>query len=350
MKFFYAFLSKKFCKVKSEVYFPLKNFDFFMILTITLNPLLERRFYFNSINVYEENRGFKEEIKAGGKGINVSRQLNNFNIENLAFTFLGGTNGKLFKEVLAREKIKFSFIHTKNETRETAVIIDSSKNKVTSFFAPNSLINAGEVDEFKNKLEKMIENCEMVIFAGSSPCPEADSIFTYGIELANKYDKISICDTYGNHLQNCIEKSPTIIHNNISEIEKSLKIDLKSEEQKLAFLKMLYEKGIKQAFLTDGGNIAYTSNFDFYFKIEIPSVKVIDATGSGDGFVAGVAYGWHQNLSYEKTLTIAVKLGALNAASFDVCNVKKEELEMFTGNIEISSLGKKMKILDVAPR
>lgn len=321
-----------------------------MILTITLNPLLERRFYFSSINIYAENRGYKEEIKTGGKGINVSRQLNNFNIENLAFTFLGGTNGKIFKEVLAKEQIKFSSVHTKNETREAAVIIDSSKNRITSFFGPNSSVNATEVDEFKNKLEKMIENCEMVIFSGSSPCSEADSIFPFGIELANKYDKISICDTYGNHLKDCIEKSPTIIHNNISEIEKSLKIDLGSEEKKLAFLKMLYEKGIKQAFITNGGEIAYASNFDYHFKIENPAIDVVDATGSGDGFVAGLAYGWHHNLTYEKTLTIAVKLGALNAASLDVCNVKNEEIEMFTGKIEISSLGKKMKTLDVTPR
>ncbi len=321
-----------------------------MILTVTLNPLLERRLSFKSIKFYFENRGGKAEFKAGGKGINVSRQLNNFNIENFAYTFAGGTNGKIFKEILTKENIKFSSVRTTAETREAAVIIDESQNKITSFFGPNSKINQSEVQEFKSKLEKMIENCEMVIFSGSSPCKETESIFPYGIELANKYDKISVCDTYGNHLADCIEKSPTIIHNNIAELEKSLNIDLSSEDKKLAFLNKLYAKGVKQAYLTDGESDAYASNFDFHFKIKNPAVEVKDATGSGDAFVAGIAFGWHKNLTFEETVSIAVKLGALNASSLDVCNVSAGEEDTFPGGAELLPIGKIMKTLDVTPR
>jgi len=65
----------------------------------------------------------------------------------------------------------------------------------------------------------MIYNCSAVIFSGSSPCFATDDIFPFGIELANKYDKISILDTYGGHLQACLEAQPTVIHNNKDEVE-----------------------------------------------------------------------------------------------------------------------------------
>lgn len=65
-----------------------------MILTITLNPLLEKVFYFNKIERSKVNRAIDLKINAGGKGINVSRQLNEFRVENLASGFLGGDNGK----------------------------------------------------------------------------------------------------------------------------------------------------------------------------------------------------------------------------------------------------------------
>ena len=146
----------------------------------------------------------------------------------------------------------------------------------------------------------MIEMCEMVIFSGSSPCEETDSIFPFGINIANKLDKISICDTYGKHLNDCLEAEPTIIHNNISEIENSLSLNLKKENDKLDFLNHLYKKGIKQAYLTDGANQIYASNFDFHFKIENPTIKAIDATGSGDAFTAGIVYAWHNNLTFKK--------------------------------------------------
>jgi 1-phosphofructokinase family hexose kinase len=321
-----------------------------MILTVTLNPLLERRLIFSRINFENENRNGKRELKAGGKGINVSRQLNYLNTDNFAFTFSGGSNGKILKNVLNNEGIKFSSVRTKEETREAFIAVDESKKKVSTFFGLNSKIKAQEAEEFKNRLEKMIENCEIVVFAGSSPSEETNSIIPYGIELANKYDKISICDTYGIHLVNCIESSPTILHNNVPELEKSLNISLREEKDKLEFLDYLYGKNIKQSFLTDGERNTYASNFEFHYKVENPVIEIYDSTGSGDCFVAGVAYSWHNNLTFEECLSYASSLGICNAKKYDVCNVKPAEAEEVRLLIKITSTGKKMKTIDVTPQ
>ncbi len=321
-----------------------------MILTVTLNPLLERRLIFNRINFENENRNGKRELKAGGKGINVSRQLTYLNTDNFAFTFLGGSNGKVLKDVLNSEGIKFSSVRTKEETREAFIAVDESKKKVSTFFGLNSRITALEAEEFKNKLEKMIENCEIVVFAGSSPSEETSSIIPYGIELANKYDKISICDTYGVHLVNCIESSPTILHNNIPEIEKSLNISLKEEKDKLEFLDYLHSKNIKQSFLTDGERNTYASNFEYHYKVENPVIEIYDSTGSGDCFVAGVAYSWHHNLTFEECLLNASSLGICNAKRYEVCNVRLAEAEEVRLLLKITSTGKKMKTIDVTPQ
>jgi 1-phosphofructokinase family hexose kinase len=321
-----------------------------MILTVTLNPLLERRIAFNTIKNGAVNRNGKIEVKSGGKGINVSRQLNNLGIDNLALSFSGGTSGREFKDVLHREEIKSVLIHTEAKTREALILIDESGRSVTSCFGMNSIITQKEADEFKVKLEKMIPNYEMVILSGSSPCSETDSIFPGAIECANKHDKIVICDTYGDHLINCFDATPTIIHNNIDEIEKSLNIKLQSEDEKNKFLSSLYSKNIKQIYLTDGANPFSAANFDYHFKI-IPSVvKTIDSTGSGDAFTAGIAYGWHNDLVFEDALKTAVALGAANASVFDVCNVKILGFEELKTSVIITPIGKKMKVIDVKPQ
>ncbi len=149
-----------------------------MILTVTLHPLLERRYIFPNADYGKGNRNGKTELAAGGKGINVSRQLNMFNIENLAFTFLGGINGKIFREILVKEKINFTAIKTINETRDAAIIIDESKKSISTFFGHDTIIEEEEAEEFKLKLEKIIQNSEIVVFSGSSPCPAADNIFS----------------------------------------------------------------------------------------------------------------------------------------------------------------------------
>lgn len=191
--------------------------------------------------------------------------------------------------------------------------------------------------------------CICVDFSGSSPCEEADDIFPFGIEAANKYDKISICDTYGTHLSACLEKSPTIVHNNIDEVESSLNISLKSEKGKTEYLESLYSKGIKQAYLTDGEKEIYASTLDYKFKIIPPKIAAIDPTGSGDAFTAGIVYGWHHDLTFDETIKLACSLGSVNAGSFSVCEVLKQQAEKYLDDVQILSIGKKMKLLDVTP-
>lgn len=110
-----------------------------MILTITLNPLLERRYYYSKVDLSKVNRQGKLIIKAGGKGVNVNRQLNKLGIKNIAMLFLGGNNGKVFRESLRSEKINFSEVVIKAETRDAAIIINESEEKIYSFFGAKRL-------------------------------------------------------------------------------------------------------------------------------------------------------------------------------------------------------------------
>ena len=320
-----------------------------MVLTVTINPLLERRYEYQKISAHHQNRNGVVTLQAGGKGINVSRQLNELNVQNIALTFLGGVNGKAFRNSLNKEEISFSFVSTKSETRDCAVVINSSKPSVSAFFGEDPKISTDEVDAFLLKLEKMITNSAIVIFSGSSPCKQADSIFPAGIELANRHGKISVCDTYGDHLKNCIDASPTVIHNNVQETESSLKISLKTEKEKLEYLDFLYSKGVKQTFLTDGENQFYSSNFDFHYKVAVPKITAIDPTGSGDAFTSGIVYGWHHQITFIEQLILATSLGTANAGMFDVCRVPKTSADEFTGKIKPEAVGKKMKVINDKP-
>ena len=320
-----------------------------MILTVTINPLLEQRFTFNKVSPVIQNRNGKLQLAAGGKGINVNRQLNILNVHNIALTFAGGTYGKLFRESIKNDGIDFSLISALTETRICSIIIDSAENSISYYFSENQIITKDETDKFIVKMKKMIQNCEIVIFSGSSPSEDADKIFPAGIEMANKYDKISICDTYGSHLQNCYSASPRIVHNNVEEVDNSLQLNLNDERDRLVFLDSLYRKGIKQVYLTDGDKNIYASNFDFHYKARVPNIKSVDSTGSGDAFVAGIAFGWHNNLVFDEQIKFAVALGTANAQMFDVCNVPVDKARKFVESVELHPIGKKIKIIDDTP-
>jgi tagatose 6-phosphate kinase len=320
-----------------------------MILIITTNPLLENRLYISKFSSGHDFRNVPLKQTAGGKGINVSRQLRLLGINSLNLTFLGHQNGRRFRELVEAEGLAVTTVKSASDTREAAVIVEKDIQKVTTLFNPNSEITEKEVEEFKAKLPKMIQNCEIVLFSGSSPSSAADSIYPYGIELAHQFDKISIVDTYGSHMQACIDAGPTILHNNISETEKSLNISLSDEQQITDYLHTLYTKGVKQAFLTDGGKDFYTSNFDFIFKVKNPVIQPFDETGSGDAFTAGIIYGHYRDEVFADTVKLASALGACNAQSDSVCLVPPEDALNLSGQITVTPIGKKLKLIDDTP-
>lgn len=320
-----------------------------MILIVTLNPLLERRFDHPKITSGKVNRNCNINLNAGGKGINVSRQLKNFGLNSFNFFFAGGNNGKLYREILKKQGLEYSFINIKSETREAVVSISIEDKNVTSLFSLSPTIQKSEVDEFKARLEKMIQNCEIVIFAGSSPSESCNSIIPFGINTANRFDKISICDTYGKNLLECLNAHPTIVHNNFSEIESSLGVNLSTEENVLELLEKLYKLDIKRVYLTNGADKFYASNFNYVYKIQPPVVKCYDSTGSGDTFVAALTYKWLQADVFEESLKFATAAASLNAARFDVINIRFEEVLSLKDEVKISSVGKKMKIIDDSP-
>ncbi|PID58385.1 MAG: 1-phosphofructokinase [Ignavibacteriae bacterium] len=319
-----------------------------MVLTVTLNPLLEKKYFFKKIEG-NNNRAYKEKYLAGGKGINVSRQLNVLGIKNHALTFLGKNNGKILRSILQTENINFSTIDTKAETREATLIFDESRKKLSTFFGINSDISNSEIEKFIIKLKKAISNSSIVLFSGSLPNDECSQIIEEGIKFCNQNDKISILDSYGQNLEHQLSCSPTIIHNNLDELENSLNIKLKSQKSVTDLLNNFYKKNIKLSFLTAGKDSTYASKSDFHYKIKNARIEEKDSTGSGDAFVSGIIYGLEKSMVFNDFVKLASALGFANALSWDVCQVKMEEAQKLLGKILITEIGKKYKVIDDSP-
>ncbi len=319
-----------------------------MVLTVTLNPLLEKKLFFKSIES-NNNRAFKQAYYSGGKGINISRQLSLLGIKNHALTFLGGANGKKLRAVLESEEICFSAVSTKNETREATLVFDKKNQKLKTYFGINSQISSTEINQFLVKLEKAIVNSSIVVFSGSIPNPETSEIIEKGIELCHKYDKISILDSYGQYLEKQIDFSPTVIHNNLNEVQSSLSLPTYNEQDVEKILDRLYIKNIKLAFLTSGKNYSYAAKSDFHYRITNPEVTEKDPTGSGDAFVSGIIYGLEKSLVFSDFVKLAAAFGAKNASTWDVCRVTLDDAKKLLDKVSLTEIGKKIKLIDDSP-
>jgi 1-phosphofructokinase len=88
-----------------------------MIYTLTLNPSVDYIVKLDSFQIGELNRTVDEAKFPGGKGINVSRVLNQFGTRSKALGFVGGFTGTYIEQYLQKEMIDTDFVHVDEDTR-----------------------------------------------------------------------------------------------------------------------------------------------------------------------------------------------------------------------------------------
>ncbi|HCY07233.1 MAG TPA: 1-phosphofructokinase, partial [Erysipelotrichaceae bacterium] len=64
-----------------------------MIITVTLNPAIDKTSYIEKLKLNSLNRINNLKIEIGGKGINVSKTLKSLNEETICLGFIGGYTG-----------------------------------------------------------------------------------------------------------------------------------------------------------------------------------------------------------------------------------------------------------------
>jgi sugar/nucleoside kinase (ribokinase family) len=72
----------------------------------------------------------------------------------------------------------------------------------------------------------------------------------------------------------------------------------------------LRERGARQVAIKLGGQGCYASGAGFEGYVEAPAVSVVDTTGAGDAFVAGVVYGTLAGWSFERAVRLGCAAGA----------------------------------------
>lgn len=88
-----------------------------MIYTITLNPSIDYIVEVDDLKLGGLNRMNRDLKLPGGKGINVSRILNQLGAANTAIGFLGGFTGRFINDKPQEDAIQTDFVTIADDTR-----------------------------------------------------------------------------------------------------------------------------------------------------------------------------------------------------------------------------------------
>src|SRR3989338_8137774 len=153
------------------------------VLTVTLNPALDKIIQVKKFSLNKDFRAEKIVLSAGGKGINVARTLKQLGVRNISTGFLAGSTGHYIKEELKKEKLRHDFLEVFGETRTNLTVIDSAK-KITRVLESGPKISSKDLVRLKKKYIQLLSGCRWVIFSGSIAPGLPKNIFSTLITIA----------------------------------------------------------------------------------------------------------------------------------------------------------------------
>lgn len=313
-----------------------------MVITITVNPSIDRLYHVSKLISGELNRVNLISKMVGGKGINAARVSAILGANTLVTGILGGQNGSYANEMLKKEKFISDFIITETETRSCFTIIDDS-NKKTEINELGEPANNHQLclllEKIKNKV--LYDSVSAISINGSlSPKMPSDFYVKLIKNIRNLNSSIPIIlDTSGIALSEVIKSTviPNFIKPNEYEIAELLNSPVTKDvdfliskiRQNSTLMK------IPNIFVSLGSHGSLVKHNQHFFKVSIPKVTAVNTEGSGDASVGGILAAIEKNKSFKTIMEYAVAAGTANALESNTGFIKKDVFKQILKEVHI---------------
>lgn len=291
-----------------------------MIVTITLNPSIDRLYHVKKLIPGQLNRVHLAKRMVGGKGINAGRVSSILGCQTLVSALIGGDNGQFIAEESKHDLYSTCFIDTKLETRNCLQIIDDLSNK-TEINEEGAAVEQYYYSLLYEHLKGILLKNDVKAMSINGSIPQG-SDYRYYIKLIQLVRQLRpscqiILDTSGTILSQILEENviPDVIKPNEHEIADYLQIPVTKNINKLATAILASPKlsKIPKVFVSLGSKgCLIKDNFHFY-QATLPAIGAINTEGSGDSMVGGILAAIDKGLSDEQITKYAVAAGTANA-------------------------------------
>ncbi|MFD1537035.1 1-phosphofructokinase family hexose kinase, partial [Nonomuraea guangzhouensis] len=139
-----------------------------MILTLTLNPSLDRTIEIASLDRGAVIRAAAARLDPGGKGVNVSRALLANAVASRAVVPFGGDEGRQLVRLLALEGLDMVTVPVTGTTRSNVTLAEPD-GTITKINEPGTALSPGELDTIADTVLAAAHEADWVVASGSLP-------------------------------------------------------------------------------------------------------------------------------------------------------------------------------------
>ncbi|WP_324198816.1 hexose kinase [Nocardia amamiensis] len=255
-----------------------------MILTVTMNPAYDMTYRVERFERGQAHRVRSVEQRIGGKGINVTRVLNQLG----KYARATGFSDHAFAAA-AELEMPVDFVHALPWVRRTVVISESEDGTATALWEPGARVsNPHAAEQLAVRVAGLLPEIAGLVISGSLPGGIEPSLPAEIARTAIAADVPTIVDVDGEALRLAAQVPGIVLTPNRGEVHRLTGIEPDTADAIVTAAYPLVEQGVRAVIATRGaeGMVAVTA--DGAWSAALPEPLAGNPTGAGDSVVAAV--------------------------------------------------------------
>ena len=261
-----------------------------MIVTVTLNPSLDRTLAVSQLARGEVIRADSTIEDPGGKGVNVTRFLTTRGSDSVAVLPVGGPIGRGLVGLLDEAGIPYRSIPIHGRTRANVAVVEPD-GTTTKLNEPGPELAAAEVDALVDAVAELVTADGWVVVAGSLPADPDTSVLNRLADVARAAGARFALDASGAALADGLSAGPDLIKPNDEELGEILGRELTTLEEVLAGCDEARARGAGTVICSLGAKGAVLVDDHGRWSATGAKVPVLSTVGAGDSLPPGFLHG-----------------------------------------------------------
>lgn len=257
-----------------------------MIVTVTLNPSLDRTLVVDRLTRGAVLRTAEPTLEPGGKGVNVTRALSANGVASVAVLPVGGGEGAELSRLLDLAGVHSHFVPVASRTRSNITVAESD-GTVTKLNEPGFPLSDDDIATLTRVLRAVVSAGDWVVISGSVPPHFSAQQYRSLVESLSASGASLAIDTSGDALVASLAARPRLIKPNREELSELVGEPVDSISDVVAAASRVRERGVELVLTSLGadGAVLVGPNGVIVGESHVDAPR--STVGAGDCFLAG---------------------------------------------------------------
>ncbi|MDM8533789.1 winged helix-turn-helix transcriptional regulator [Clostridiaceae bacterium HSG29] len=260
----------------------------------------------NEFIILNDSNPGKLKISMGGVGRNIAENLVKLNINAKLLSVVGSD---IYGDKIINESRKIGidmdniYISHNNPTSTYLSVMDKDGDMK---LAISDMDISSEISiEYLEKYKELILRAKALVIDTNMDEHVIDYIFDAFSDKKIFVDTVSTVKAV--KIKKHLNKIYTLKPNKI-EAEKLLDIEINNEIDMQNAVEKFLKLGVQQVIISNGSKNIHFGNCEGVFNMKTERIDIVNSTGAGDAFIAGLVYSYMKDIELDKAIKLSMKM------------------------------------------